>query len=158
MKTKDIQEIENKCIELIKNNDLMSFRYNYNVLRHQYCNVKTTLMPFIKACELMILLSTDFVEYLFFLETLDYEDVNSQHIKFVLRIEQLMAREDTEAIEKELGKYNEWDFCIRNIIKKLKNATDVPEIERSVFASKQKEDAVTIIQNCILFSKNFNKI
>ncbi|ELQ74778.1 hypothetical protein THOM_2255 [Trachipleistophora hominis] len=159
MRTSDIENIENKCVESMRNNDIEQFQYNFNMVKHQYNTTKTSLSTFVKACELMILLSTDFQGYLYFLETLDYEDISNEYIMFVLKIERLMTEENTALIKEQLGKYKEWDGCIHNIIKALENNDTKYKMEQISVVSKPAEHSpIQTIKDCILFSKNFNKI
>ncbi|ELA47374.1 hypothetical protein VCUG_01143 [Vavraia culicis subsp. floridensis] len=159
MKTSEIENIENKCIESMRNNDLEQFQYNFNMVKHQYNTTKTSVSTFVKACELMILLSTDFLAYLYFLETLDYEDINNEHIMFVLGIERLMTEENVALINQQLGKYKEWDGCIRSIIKALESKDSRFKMEQiNVAAEPAEHSPLQTIKDCILFSKNFNKI
>lgn len=107
MKVEDIQEIENKCIASIRNNDLDAFSYNFNIVKYQYGHQKTPTSAYVKASHLIYLLATHFIDYLCFLETLDYEDTRDENIIFVLRIEQLMTEENVSAIRKQMGKFKE---------------------------------------------------
>lgn len=159
IKTKDLESKEKTCISHMSKKEYDAFKYLFNEIMHVYDSTKTKHSITVKACYLMILLAEDWQEYLYFLQTLDFEDISNSYIQFVLNIEILLAEENISILKREIGKIKEFDHCLKKIIESVDDAKNKRyQMEQLSVEDEKVVDPIESIKECLKFTKKFNKI
>lgn len=159
MKTKELEEKEKKCLNFMKKKDYDSFKYLFNEFQHVYEVTRTEYTSKVRASYLMILLTEDWKEYLYYLQKLDFEDVSSTYISFVMDIEIILGEKNPDLLKKEKGKIKEFDDCLDKIFSNTKDKQNKKyKMEQLTVEELRDENPMETIKECLEFTKKFNKI
>lgn len=159
MKTKELEEREQKCLYAMKKKEYDSLKYMFNEFQFAYEFTRTKYTSQVKACYLMILFSEDWLEYLYFLQKLEYEDISDHYIQFIMNIEIILGESNIDALKKERGKIKEFDDCLEKIVSHAKDEQNKKyRMEQLTINEIRDENPMDTITKCLKFSKKFNKV
>ncbi|EPR77833.1 hypothetical protein SLOPH_641 [Spraguea lophii 42_110] len=158
--TEKINEYKNNCFNAMKNNDINTFEYFYNIILSQKDQISDDDMALMKSYMLLYFLSENDMKNFYLLsEKLTYNEMNKPSVKLVISVERGLFEENKEKLEtlKNICQAKEFIGLITKIQENLGRKRQYQKIVGRTLDEDKSERHLRVIKESVEFFNHCNK-